>query len=223
MYNVTIRDFFTSPLMTHANPALLLTMMNAAQGGDAEFNDWANLEHIPERKRVAGFQTALRFENSSSSPRYLAIYDLDDISVLKSPAYLAISGGNLSPWSKRILAGASAHWRFAGSGIGRPADVAPTGKKGPVSQVLLIAWRNKPERWDEAVAALLKDSFQDIPGVTQVRGFVGESNGGFDYVAIAESTQPFTAPGITNPDRYVVRGQACDLVRVFSPLPASEI
>ncbi|MGF6790363.1 hypothetical protein [Paraburkholderia sp. 35.1] len=205
--------------MSPSSQALLLTMMDAPRGCDAEFNDWANLEHIPERKGIAGFATALRFENELSSPRYLAIYDLDDISVLKSPAYLAISGSNLSAWSKRILAGASAHWRFAGSRIAALPDDGPTGAKGPPSELLLIVWRGASERCDDAIAAILQTLVARLAGVVQVRGFVGESNGGFDYVAIAESTQAFSTD-IIRPERYAVASLACDLVRVFSPVPA---
>ncbi len=207
--------------MSLPSQALLLTMMDAPKGGDAEFNDWANLEHIPERKKIVGFQTSLRFENSQSSPRYVAIYDLDDISVLKSPAYLAISGVNLSPWSKRILAGASAHWRFAGSRIATLTDGAPTGFKGPISELLLIVWRSAPERCDETIAALLRARAADWSGVVQARAFVGENDGRLDYVAIVESTQAFSTPDATNPARYALGAWPCDLVRVFSPLPAS--
>lgn len=207
--------------MTQASGALLLTMMNAGPGCDGEFNDWANLEHIPERQRITGFRTALRFENRSASPRYLAIYDLEDLSVLKSPAYLAISGQNLSPWSKRILAGASAHWRFAGSRISTFAGIGPTGKGGPSSQVLLIAWRNLKERCDNSVAAVLEDSLKGVPNLIQVRAFVGETNAGFDYVAIVESTQPFPETEVVDRERLVLNERGCDLFQAFSPLPAS--
>src|SRR5258705_6196236 len=122
--------------------ALLLLMMDPPPGGDAEFNAWANEEHIPERRKVPGFQTALRFQNTSASPRYLAIYDLDDLSTLQSPAYVAISGQNLSPWTKRILAGATGRWRFEGSRIGVVSGRDYTGATGPIRRLLLGLWRN---------------------------------------------------------------------------------
>src|SRR4051812_32264714 len=96
---------------------LLLTMMSPPADGDAEFNAWADTEHVPERKVISGIRTALRFRNQAPSPRYMALYDLEDLSVLESPAYLAIAGENLSPWSKRILAGVTARWRFEGTRI----------------------------------------------------------------------------------------------------------
>lgn len=208
--------------MSLPSRGLLLTMMDAPKGCDAEFNEWANLEHIPERKQIVGFRTALRFENTLLSPRYLAIYDLDDIAVLKSPAYLAISGGNLSPWSKRILAGVSSHWRFAGSRIATLPDGAPTGSNGPVSELLLIVWRGVSERSDEAIGTLLGAQAARLSGMVQARAFAAENDGRFDYVAIVESTQAFSKPDITDPERYAIGSRPCDLVRVFSPMPATE-
>jgi len=207
--------------MSLLSQGLLLTMMDAPNGQDAEFNEWANQEHIPERKEIAGFRSALRFENVQSSPRYLAIYDLDDISVLKSPAYLAIAGENLSPWSKRILAGVSSHWRFAGSRITSLPDGAPTGPKGPVAELLLVVWRGVPEKCDGAVGALLDAQVRRLPGIVQARAFVAENESRFDYVAIVESSEVFPAPECTDPQRYSIGSRPCDLVRVFSPLPAS--
>jgi len=138
--------------------ALLLLMMDPPPGGDAEFNAWANDEHIPERRNVPGFQTALRFQNTSASPRYLAIYDLDDLSVLQSPAYVAISGQNLSPWTKRILAGVTGRWRFEGSRIGIVCPPAHTGGRGPIGQLLLVLWRNVGQHCDEAVLKTLDEA-----------------------------------------------------------------
>ncbi|SRR5258705_258188 len=197
--------------------ALLLTMMDPPQGGDAEFNDWANLEHIPERRETPGFRTALRFQNKLSSPRYTAIYDIDDRSVLESAPYRAISGEKLSPWSKRILARASARWRFEGSRIGALGDGSPTGAKGPIAELLLIQWRGVPEKCDETVVSTLKRTVGNLPGVIQLRGFVGERDGRFDYVAIVESTQPFDAE-FTDRTRFATPSHACDSAGVFVPI-----
>ncbi len=195
--------------------ALLLVMMDPPPGGDAEFNDWANLEHIPERKKVPGFQTALRFQNTSGSPRYLALYDLDDISVLQSAAYLAISGQNLSPWSKRILVGATARWRFEGSRVAAVADRGYTGARGTIGQLLLVLWRNVRQPCDELVLATLETAVADARGVVQVRAFRANRGEVCDHVGIVESTD-----GVhTERSRYDLPGiQACDFSHAFVPL-----
>ncbi len=72
-------------------PALLHVQMDVPPEHEAEFNDWLWNEHIPERLAVPGFRTARRFTIvDGGPPKYLQIYDLDDISVLDSPEYKAL-------------------------------------------------------------------------------------------------------------------------------------
>ncbi len=95
---------------------LLVAGMNYSNVAEDEFNDWYDTEHIPERKRIKGFLGAERWVNAeelSSMPGLggsgggskisIALYDLESLDVLQSPAYLAIAGNNLSPWSKRMM------------------------------------------------------------------------------------------------------------------------
>jgi hypothetical protein len=201
--------------------ALLLTMMSPAAGEEAEFNDWVNAEHLPERRQMAGFRTALRFENKAASPHYLAIYDLEDMAVLQSAAYRAISGDNLSARSQRILAGATARWRFYGSRIGAPTH-APitTGAKGQVAELMLLRWRNLPRRSDELIGSTLEEAVGSIPHVSQLRLFVGGADGRFDYVGIAESGRAFPV-GSADTARYHAGSQSCDFAHVFVPLPVA--
>lgn len=74
---------------------------------EAEFNAWYNTEHIPAMKRVPGFVTARRFRvietqwpsrsgEASLSPKYVALYDLEDKKILQSEAFLKEVN---SPWS----------------------------------------------------------------------------------------------------------------------------
>src|SRR5207244_13556733 len=52
----------------------------------------------------------------------VATYDLDNVAVLRSPAYLAIGGENLSPWSKRVTGRVERLMRFEGDQI-LPGDL----------------------------------------------------------------------------------------------------
>ncbi len=80
---------------------------------DDEFNDWYDTEQVPARGRIKGFIDAERWvsaEEVSSMPGlggadakvFVAIYDLESLEVLQTPAYCATAGANLSPWSKRV-------------------------------------------------------------------------------------------------------------------------
>ncbi len=82
--------------------ALLVVWFDVPPEVDEEFNDWHNTEHLPERQSVPGFLSARRYSRVGTPGQYVAIYDLEDVGVLESPAYLLISGSNESPWTRRI-------------------------------------------------------------------------------------------------------------------------
>src|SRR3954466_14417444 len=90
----------------------------SGMAGD-EFNDWYDLEHIPERLQVPGFRTCERWISLDNQKISVATYELDNADVLKSPAYSAVGnhaqgGDNLSVWSKRVTARIKILMRFEG-------------------------------------------------------------------------------------------------------------
>lgn len=77
---------------TDVNPAI-----------NEEFNAWYDEEHIPERvKEVPGILSARRYLCIEGSPRYLAVYDLKDPSVLESREYQEISQ-RYSPRTQKVI------------------------------------------------------------------------------------------------------------------------
>ena len=70
--------------------AVMVVFMEPVEGTELEFNDWYNRHHVPERVSVPGILNGRRYELSDGdeAPKYLAIYELEDESVLHSDAYL---------------------------------------------------------------------------------------------------------------------------------------
>lgn len=97
--------------MTALPQAALISILDHARVNPDEFDDWLDTEHIPERLSVPGFARADRWVAADGGPTSLAFYDLDHIQVLSSPAYQAVVGANLSPWSRRVI-GKSGRRRF---------------------------------------------------------------------------------------------------------------
>ena len=60
----------------------------------------------------------------------MATYDLESLAVLRSPAYQAIGGENLSPWSKRVTARTQRLLRFEGDQILPGDQTAPENAGG---------------------------------------------------------------------------------------------
>src|SRR6266700_1360627 len=116
---------------------LLFASFDTSPAQEDEFNDWYDLEHVPERLRVPGFLNAQRWIGDDNPKIAVATYDLESHSVMSSPAYQAIGGANGSVWTKRITAIAKRILRFEGTQI-LPGDVS-----GPAeASALLVASMN---------------------------------------------------------------------------------
>lgn len=83
-------------MMAHA---LFVAIGDVPPPHEAEFNRWYDEEHIPRLAQVPGVLCARRFRTSSGGPRYIALYDLADGSVLQHPAWQAATR---TDWAKRI-------------------------------------------------------------------------------------------------------------------------
>ncbi|MET7392876.1 hypothetical protein ABZS66_05190 [Dactylosporangium sp. NPDC005572] len=71
-------------------PGVMIAMFDIPEALDEEFNAWYDEEHIPEKVgRVPGFLRARRYKALDGRPNYLAVYELEDISVIEDSAYLA--------------------------------------------------------------------------------------------------------------------------------------
>jgi len=116
---------------------LLFASFDFSGAHEDEFHDWYDLEHIPERQRVPGFLTCERWIGDENPKLAVATYDLEAVSVLRSPAYLAIGGDNLSVWSKRVTAMCQRIMRYEGEQLVPGDAVAPAGAGG-----LLVASMN---------------------------------------------------------------------------------
>lgn len=166
----------------------LIAAMNIGQAAEDEFHDWYDTEHLPERQRVPGFLVCQRWIGVDDRKVSVATYDLETVSVLKTPAYLAIGGENLSPWSKRVTARVQRLMRFEGDQIVPGDQIAPDGAGG----LLLNAMNIAPEREAEFNEWYDKEhipALSAVPGVLSARRFRGTS-GNRKYVALYHLATP---------------------------------
>ncbi len=76
--------------------ALIFIKLEPPEKKEAEWNNWYNSKHIPDRLAIPGFIAARRFIklegipkgfSIAGEPKYLSLYDLTDINVLKDERY----------------------------------------------------------------------------------------------------------------------------------------
>ncbi len=67
-----------------------------------EHDRWHTHEHLPERLAIPGFRRGTRWVATEGTPRYMVLYEVESLSTLASPAYLARLN-NPCPWTARIM------------------------------------------------------------------------------------------------------------------------
>jgi hypothetical protein len=131
---------------------LLFASFDTTPAREDEFNDWYDLEHVPERMRVPGFLNAQRWIGDENPKIAVATYDLETHAVLDSPEYQAIGGANGSVWTKRITAIAKRLLRFVGNqtvpgDVTAPAEanslLAVSMNVDPAAEAEFNEWYNK--------------------------------------------------------------------------------
>jgi len=83
-------------MMSHA---LFVAIGDAPLAHEEEFNRWYDEEHLPLLSQVPGVLRARRFFDPEGKPRYAALYDLADETVVKHPAWQAALR---TEWSRKI-------------------------------------------------------------------------------------------------------------------------
>lgn len=67
---------------------VLIVRMDVDPAKEEEFNKWYNSEHIPALVKVPGVLSAHRYVSKEGTPKYMAIYELSDLNVTKSDAWI---------------------------------------------------------------------------------------------------------------------------------------
>ena len=183
--------------MTNAptGKGLLLAMMEPPANIDEEFQDWYDSEHFPEREQCEGFETASRFVCIDGFPRYLAVYDLADVDVLRGPAYAAIAIGRYSPWTHRIMGKVWGQYRAEGVQV--HPGTALLGAKGPCARFVVWRLRQLPVRMQPDLIEGLSRVYDERRGLAQLRVFRVPAGDPADYVALVELRGPAPAPDLS--------------------------
>ncbi len=81
--------------MSKVNPLILTVRVGIPAKMEAEFNEWYNHIHIPETMKCPGWLSARRFEAVEGEPKFLGIYEMEDLGARQTKEFLRVRG-----WSK---------------------------------------------------------------------------------------------------------------------------
>ena len=173
---------------------LLLAAFDFSSAHADEFHDWYDLEHVPERRAIAGFGACERWIGVDAPAISVATYDLDAADVLRSPAYCAIARENLSVWSKRVTSMCTLLLRFEGTQLSPGGAEPPPGAGG----LLVNAMNVDPAAEDDFNAWYDHEhlpALAAVPGTLAARRYVSSETGGgtHRYAAIYHLRSPDVA------------------------------
>jgi len=75
---------------------------NIAAGRETDYDRWHSHEHMLERVGIPGFLRGRRYVAAADGPRYLVLYEVTDVGVLTSPAYLERLD-NPTAWTREVM------------------------------------------------------------------------------------------------------------------------
>lgn len=119
--------------------AILFSEMTPDASFESDFHHWYDTEHIPIRMQCEGFVSGQRYK-SDAGQGFLAVYEMNDLSALKTPAYTKVKTEQ-SDQTRWMLKNVSGFTRYLGKEIYRSAkdDAAID------APILYAVWFNVPQ------------------------------------------------------------------------------
>lgn len=80
----------------------MLLLFDIAEEAVAEHDEWHTQEHLPERLSIPGFVRGTRWRAVLGKPGYFVMYEVEELAVLTSKAYLERLN-HPSPWTSKMM------------------------------------------------------------------------------------------------------------------------
>ena len=148
---------------------ILMIRTNVVPEREAEWNQWYDSRHIADRLKIPGFSSVRRFVAIEGEPKYLTLYELADVAVLKSEAYLRLRDkeSSLPPSSFEIQTA-----KFPNFARGLYEQIYPEQEeyRVPKTEVLFTVGHDIPPNREEEFNAWYNT--EHIPAMKRVPGFL---------------------------------------------------
>lgn len=210
--------------------AAMLLFFDIAPEAIAEHDDWHTHEHLPERLSIPGFLRGTRWVAlRQGQPRYFVIYEVRDVEVLTSEAYLARLN-NPTPWTSKMMP----HYRGmtrgfctvtgrAGLGLGNAALVArfrPSGDAAALRDRLNNEVMPRLAVRPGLGGCYLFESAAAAP-MTREQSIRGQ-DAGVDWVLVATGYDAAAVSGLEHADPGTLEGAGFGLYRTDYTLYEAE-
>jgi len=154
------------PAANSGRGAAMLLLFDIRADAIEEHDDWHTHEHLPERLAIPGFLRGSRWIATSGSPRYLVMYEVEELAVLGGPHYLERLN-NPTPWTSKMMATYSGMRRTL-------CDIVARRGAGLGSTALLIRFAANPEHGNALQGWLTGEAVRELvkrPGIASATLF----------------------------------------------------
>lgn len=135
--------------------AAMLLQFDIAPEAIAEHDQWHTHEHLPERLAIPGFVRGTRWVALQGRPRYLVLYEVEQLATLTSSAYLERLD-DPSPWTRKMMP----HYRDMARGF---CTVSGSFGSGMGHAGLLVRFKPAAETASTLRKWLLQDILPKLP------------------------------------------------------------
>jgi hypothetical protein len=167
--------------MSLSGQAAVLIWHNVLGEFRADFHEWHNREHMPERLAIAGFRRGRRYRAIEGEPEFFNLYEADGLEILSGPEYLSRLNSP-TPWTKRVLPG----FRDVARSICRIVHTAGVGQGGFVLTLRFEVAADQREQTTERLARTILPTVALRPGI--VGAHLCLTDAGASDVVTAEAT-----------------------------------
>jgi hypothetical protein len=177
--------------------------------GRANFYEWHNREHIPERVAIPGFLRGRRYVAIEGAPEYFTLYEVTNADVLSSEAYLARLNAP-TEWTSRSVQ----HFRNTARSLCRTDHSTGIGSGGYLGT---LRFDCAPER----DAALLERIIAKLfPAIAASPAIVGAHVGRADTTASTAKTAEQTGRPANAVPRWVIMVEGSGIAAVRNAVNA---
>lgn len=167
--------------MSLSGQAAVLIWHNVLGEFRADFHEWHNREHMPERLAIAGFRRGRRYRAIEGEPEFFNLYEADGLEILSGPEYLSRLNSP-TPWTKRVLPG----FRDVARLICRVVHTAGVGHGGFVLTQRFAVAPQQREQIAERLGGTVLPAISQLPGIVGVHLCLTDA--GASGVVTAEAT-----------------------------------
>ena len=157
--------------MAKKGTGLMIVWVDIPAEKEDDFNHWYNEEHLAELLSVPGVLSAARYEATSSGPKHMAVYELENSAVVETDAF---KNRPRTEWGQRVSPSIiGTNFMNNVYEMIHPTGLTDEIANSDMAAALQIGRMDVPEsndaEWNEWYSTVYVPNYEKVPGCTRGR------------------------------------------------------